>query len=67
MNRSFSALSGDETATLLKKMKDQMAALTAIVEEMQCNQVRDSDLTTQGEEEDDGTRPGNLVTLMEST
>ena len=59
-------MSGDETATstvnLLREMKDQIAALTAKVEELH------SGLTTQGEKEDDATGPGNnLVTLTEST
>ena len=61
-------MSGDETTeALLREMKDQMAKLAEKVEELEHNQAGDSGLTTQGEEEDDATGPGNLVTLTEST
>ena len=64
-------MSGDESATstasLLREMKDQIIALTTKVEELEHNQAGDSGLTTQGEDEDDATGPGNLVTLTEST
>ena len=48
-------------------MKDQIAALPAKVEELQCSQSGEPSHTVREEDEDDDKGPGNLVTLTEST
>ena len=53
------------TVVLKKEMKDQIAALIAMVEELQHNQTKNSSLTVQEEEEENAMGPGNLVALME--
>ena len=53
------------TVVLKKEMKDQIAALIAMVEELQHNQTWNSSLTVQEEEEENAMGPGNLVALME--
>ena len=60
---------GEPAATIdvLKEMKDQMAALSAKMEELQRSHSGEPSHTVQEEDEDDDNGPGNLVTLTEST
>ena len=55
------------TLSLLKEMKDQMAALSARVEELQHKQTGGPSVTVQEEEEDNAMGCGNLLALVEST